>query len=522
MLYRYLWGPGLQWDVPAPDMKKTTLLGLLLLLLTSLVPAQTGQQPPPPPSGSDQQAPEKPQPEKEHRISPQEAKQLFQSVDQILQFASRDTLLPVKHPVKKAMVSRAEVEQYISDKFKDDADRIRFERSELVLKKFGLLPRQFKLHDFLVKLLGEQVAGYYDEKKKTINLLDWVALDMQKPVMAHELTHALQDQSFDLEKMVKKDEEIEKRGPEEYNALIQVDEESTARTAVMEGEAMIVFADYAINTMDAADCTNDPSCEIPDKRSVTDFPKFVDLMLGQMDKDKGDKDKDKSDALLDSAPLLLREELIFPYVQGMKFIARLLSNGGKQLAFTQVEKRMPKTSREIMEPEEYLAGRVVPPLLLPDFKFLKDGFEAFDAGAVGQLDVSILLKQYAEDEVADRLSPDWRGGSYYAVGRKGVKPDDPNSTAHIGLIYVSKWVSEKSAKEFARIYASSLPERYKKLERAQTDTAGRDKYLSADGPIYVQQIGPLVIAVESFDDTTSEKLIQAVLAQQNEGSQAAK
>lgn len=506
-------------------MKKSCLLSLFLLFVTCLVPAQTGQQPqtPPPPSGADQQqAPKKPPvpgeepPEKEHKITQDEAKELFQSVDQILQFASRDTLLPVKHPVKKAMVTREEVEQYIGDKFKDDVDRIRFERSELVLKKFGLLPRQFNLHDFLIKLLGEQVAGYYDEKKKTINLLDWVAMDMQKPVIAHELTHALQDQSFDLEKMVKKDEEIEKRGPEEFNALIQIDEESTARTAVMEGEAMIVFADYVLNSMEGDACGNNPSCQIPNKRSVADFPKFVDLMLSQMDKEKGD-------SLLDSAPLLLREELIFPYSRGMKFIARLLTSGGKQMAFTQVVKRMPKTSREIMQPEEYLAGHVVPPLLLPEFKFLKDDFEPFDAGAVGQLDVSILLKQYTEDEVADRLSPDWRGGSYYAVGRKGAKPADGNATAHIGLIYVSKWASDKSAQEFARIYASSLPGRYKKLEHAQSEGAsGRDKYLSADGPIYIQQNGPLVIAVESFDDGTSEKLIQAVMAQQGQTARAAR
>jgi hypothetical protein len=408
------------------------------------------------------------------------------------------------------------VEKYIGDKFKDDVDRIRFERSELVLKKFGLLPRQFNLHDFLIKLLGEQVAGYYDEKKKTINLLDWVALDMQKPVMAHELTHALQDQSFDLEKMVKRDEDIEKRGPEDFNALIQIDEESTARTAVMEGEAMIVFADYVLNTMDADNsCTGDPSCAIPDKRSVADFPKFVDLMLAQMDKEKGD-------SLLDNAPLLLREELIFPYSQGMKFIARLLTNGGKQLAFTQVMKRMPKTSREIMQPEEYLAGHVIAPLLLPDFKFLKDDFEPFDAGAVGQLDVSILLKQYTEAAVADRLSPEWRGGSYYAVGRRGAKPADANSTAHVGLIYVSKWSNADSAQEFAKIYASSLAGRYKKLEHAQSDAPGRDKYLSADGPIYIQQNGNLVIAVESFEDNVSEKLIQAVLAQQGQPQQAAK
>jgi hypothetical protein len=506
-------------------MKKSSFFFLLVLLLATLVAAQTGQQPAqaPPPAvhnGQEQGSQKAPVPgdesaEKPHKITPDEAKELFQSVDQILNFASQDTLLPVKHPVKKAMVSREEVETYIDDKFKDDADRIRFERSELVLKKFGLLPREFHLHQFLVKLLGEQVAGYYDEKKKTINLLDWVQMDMQRPVMAHELTHALQDQSFDLEKMEKHDEEIEKRGPEAFNELIQIDEQSTARTAVMEGEAMVVFADYVLNTMDMdGDCTSNPGCKLPDKRSIADFPKFVDLMLGQMDKEKGD-------SLLDNAPLLLREELVFPYSHGMKFIARLLVSGGKEMAFSQVVKRMPRTSREIMQPEEYLAGRVVPPLTLPDMKFLKDKFEPFDAGAVGELDLSILLKQYTESAVADRLSPEWRGGSYYAAGRKGVNPIDPNSTAHIGLIYVSKWSNEQAAREFAKIYGSALPGRYKQLERLQGDgVAGRDKYSSADGPIYIQQTGNLVIAAESFDDPTALKLIQEVLAQEGRTQQA--
>src|SRR5205807_8045809 len=144
---------------------------------------QTPQQQPPAKAGPEEKEPE-------HRVTPEEAKELFQSVDEVLKFASKSTLLPMKQPVKKAMVSREQVEKYIDDKFQDDVDRIRFERSELVLKKFGLLPRTFDLHSFLVKLLGEQVAGYYDEKTKTINLLDWVQLDMQKPVMAHELTHA--------------------------------------------------------------------------------------------------------------------------------------------------------------------------------------------------------------------------------------------------------------------------------------------------------------------------------------------
>lgn len=495
MLYCYGQEPNL--DI-SPLMKNNPLLSLLLLLFALLSTAQTQQkppqQPPSPPPGVDQETPEQ-----EHIVTDQEAKELFKSVDEILDFASKDTLLPIKHPVKKAMVSREQVEKYISDKFKDDVDRKRFERSELVLKKFGLLPRDFDLHTFLIKLYGEQVAGYYDEKTKKINLLNWVSLDMQKSVMAHELTHALQDQSFDLEKMTKKDDEVEKRGPEDPNALVKVDEESTCRSAVMEGQAMIVLLDYILAA---------------GGKSVLKSPEFVDIMQAQME-------KSGESPLFDKAPLLLKEELTFPYGPGMKFIRDLLVAGGKKMAYTEVIQRMPRTTREILEPKEYLAGHVVPPLLLPDFTFLKKDYEAYDAGAVGEFDVQILLKQYAEEEVANRLSHDWRGGAYYAAGKRGFKPTDHNSSAHVGLIYVSRWASDKAAYEFARIYGSALPQRYKQLQRGQAgDVAGREKYLSADGPIYIQQNGNLVIAVESFDDGTADRLIDAAQKQAQQTTEA--
>jgi hypothetical protein len=434
-----------------------------------------------------------------HRLTPEESKELLQSVDEVLHFASQDTLLPIKHSVKKAIVGREQVEKYLNEKFESDVDRIRFERSELVLKKFGLLPRNFKLHDFLIQLLSEQVAGFYNEKSKTMNLLDWVELDMQKPVMAHELTHALQDQSYDLEKMSKKEEEIEKRGLDDLDALLRNDEESTCRSAVMEGQAMIVLLDYIL---------------APSGRSVQDSPKFVDLMQGRME-------KGGESPIFDRAPLLLQEELVFPYRQGMTFIKELLLAGGKKLAYTGVLDNMPKTTREILEPKEYLAGHRVPPLLLPDLGFLKKDYEAFDAGAVGEFDVVVLLKVYAEDAVAQRLSPDWRGGAYFAAGRRGAKPADPNSSAHIGLYYISKWANEASAREFAKIYASALPQRYSGLQRAQPDPAqpGLEKYLTKDGSIFIQQTGTAVVAVESFDPETAGKLIKAGLKQAEQNPQ---
>src|SRR5438445_2291361 len=173
--------------------------------------------------------------------------------------------------------------------------------------------------------------------------------------------------------------------------------------------------------------------------------------------------KSRGSPVFDSAPLLVQDELAFPYREGMQFFKDLLLAGGKQLAYTGVFARMPQTTREIMEPKEYLAGHRVPPLLLPDLGFLKKDYEPYDAGAVGELDVSLLLRIYADEEHDKRLSPEWRGGAYYAAGRKGAKPPDRDSSAHIGLFYLSKWATEAAAQEFAKTYSDALPKRYESL-----------------------------------------------------------
>src|SRR5208282_1359211 len=182
----------------------------------------------------------------EQKISPKEAEELFHDVDQILKFASKDTGLPIKKEVKRRLTSRDEVVAYLEKTMAEDKDAQRLRRSELVLKKFGLLPRDFDLQTFLVALLREQVAGYYDMKTKTVNLLDWIDIEQQRPVMAHELTHALQDQSVGLEKWMKAgDTDLEdKKQPTPTD--IENDEISEARQAVIEGQAMVVLVDYML------------------------------------------------------------------------------------------------------------------------------------------------------------------------------------------------------------------------------------------------------------------------------------
>src|SRR5262249_5186765 len=146
--------------------------------------------------------------------------------------------------------------------------------------------------------------------------------------------HALQDQSYDLLKMSKHDEDIDKHGLENLREMIENDEQSSCRSAVLEGQGMIVLLDYMLSAVN---------------KSVEDSPQFVDMMQSSMEKSQGSP-------VFDSAPLLLQEQLIFPYRQGMNFIKELLISGGKKLAYAGVLDRMPKTTREVMEPKEYLAG----------------------------------------------------------------------------------------------------------------------------------------------------------------------
>jgi len=204
-------------------------------------PAATQQKPEQPSAGqpdTDKPSTDKPSTGKpENKITPEQAEQLFRDVDTILNFASKDTTLPIKHEVKRRMASREEVVSYLKKNMAEDKDVQRLRRTELVLKKFGLLPKDFDLQTFLVSLLEEQVAGYYDAKTKTVNLLDWVLPDLQRPVLAHELTHALQDQSFGLDKWLRHGAEDLDTKKDLVAEDITKDENSEAREAVAEGQA---------------------------------------------------------------------------------------------------------------------------------------------------------------------------------------------------------------------------------------------------------------------------------------------
>jgi hypothetical protein len=430
----------------------------------------------------------------ETTVSSKEAKELFRSVDEILQFASQDTGLPIRHKVKRRLTKRDEVQSYIEKSMKDDKDAKRLERSSAVLKKFGLLPRNFDLPNFLVAMLREQVAGYYDVKTKTVNLLNWVDVEQQKPVLAHELTHALQDQSFGIEKWMKGSKEDIDKKDDPSSDDIAGDEESAARQAVVEGQAMVVLLDYSL---------------APTGKTLQESPQIVEALKQGMLVGTAD-----SPAFRD-APIFLKEELTFPYRYGLDFTAALLQAGGKEMAYAGAFKDPPKTTREIMEPETYLAHEKLDPLKLIDMEKDFKGYDAFDIGAMGEFDVDVLVEQYAGRDEAAAMYQEWRGGYYFAGKPKADK------SAPIGVLYVSRWSSAAKAAEFAAVYAKSLAKRYEKRQGLGGDgkvaddappvdswrtLRGRHAWMTEEGVVMIEVRGDTVLISESLDNATTKKV----------------
>lgn len=432
-------------------------------------------------------------------MTKQQAKELFRSVDEILKFVSTDTKLPIEHSVKRKLISREEVTKYLTKKFDEDESARRMERSELVLKKFGLLDRDFHLRPFLLSLLTEQIAGFYDNKTKTVNLLDWIDPDQQKPVLAHELTHALQDQTVNLTKWSDTSLDSVSHNVQDDNHHLEVDEADTARDAVAEGQAMAVFIDYTLK---------------PSGKTLADA---TPEMMGRLKDLAGDT---TGSPILARAPLLLQESLLFPYSDGLSFEHAILRKGGKEKAFAGVLTNPPSSSFEILHPDAYLAHVPVPVLRMPDIHPLIDAqYEPYDLGVMGELDVRILAELFGGRELAAGLAPDWNGGIYYAAQRKSSTPAEKETAASIGMLYYSRWKNPDSASTFLRIYSAQLGRKYSRLERRQKDETGENEqvYSTEEGDVLLSLSGTNVFVSEGFDLSLARKLRESIANAQAEG-----
>jgi len=345
------------------------------------------------------------------------------------------------------------VNEFLKKKVKEVSTPAELRAEELTLKKFGLVPADFDLAKTTVDVLTEQAAAFYDYHAKKLYITDWTASSTREAALAHELSHALADQSFNLDKFIRK-------APES-------DDESLARMAVMEGQATWLMSEFLARR---------------GGETLVHHPDLAERMNRGSDSGGGEF------PVFDNSPLYIRETLLFPYIAGMTFQQAVVDRDGTA-AFAEVFRRAPQSTQQILHPEKYFAAvkPVTPDLPKPPSTH---GYKGLIGGTFGELDHRILLQQFAGKQTADEIAPHWRGGQYELMENK--------KKGRVILLYASQWEDAESARMFFQAYRKALARKWKQMQVGE-ETGDTVKGSGDDGDFVLHLNGTIVTSVEGLE-----------------------
>ena len=353
-------------------IRPLALAGLCCLLTLPAGSAQNSQAPPKPPMATP--------PATSPSVDASEI-EFLQAADEVLADMSKLLSLPVLEPLKKSVRTREQIRDYLVKSMREDKKDDKRDADRKTLEALGLIPKGYPLDQKLLSLLTEQIAGMYDPKTREFFIADWTSPADQRMIMAHELTHALQDQHFHVEKW--------------GDAAKPNDDGELARSAVLEGSATVAMLDYLLR--DTGKSARDLSALDPS------------LLLG---------DTDGSPELAD-APQILRDEMLFPYLPGATFVQHLLKAWGGWADLHKVFENPPASTQQILHPDLYLRGVAPVAVSLPPLgKILPRGWKKLDENILGEFGVNEVLKQFLGKQRADDLASSWTGDRYAIFERQ--------------------------------------------------------------------------------------------------------
>jgi hypothetical protein len=326
-------------------------------------------------------------------------------------------------PVDYSVLSRKQIRQTISGKLAEVFSEQEFKNMTEAMAAIGLLPAGYPLREKYIDLLGEQVAAFYDQHTHKLFMYEDASLDnaQNRVILAHELTHALQDQHFGLKRM-----------PLEIK---NNDDRANASSALVEGDATLVMSEYMLKNM---------------SRQM-----FKDSMVASVSQNMNQ---------LQTAPRYLREMLVFPYLRGQEFCAALFARGGYQ-AVSQAYKNPPSSTSQILHPEKYLATPRENPIAIEWASLSVKGEKPIADNTVGEMGIRILFTEWLDAPTGEQAADGWRGDRYlYFAGGKA-------------LLWKSVWANAGEAEEFFQAEK-------KLIEKRDHPTAARsgERSYEADAP----------------------------------------
>jgi hypothetical protein len=385
------------------------------------------------------------------------------AADEVLEQMSQITGLKLLTPLKKSLRSREEIRAYVIKQMNEEKNPAERYADQRTAEAFGLLPKGFDLDAFMINVLTEQIEGLYDPKSREFYIADWSPLSEQRMVMAHELTHALEDQHFQIEawsRAAKPNEDAE-----------------LARDAVLEGSAMAAMVDYLM---------------LGTGRSLKDLPEFdPSMLIGDLG----------TTPTLKNAPPFLKDALIFPYISGLNFSAAVLKNSG-WAALPAVFERPPVSTQQIIHPALYKSGKTPANVTLPAFeKALGSNWAKLDENILGEFGWKEIFKQFLGEDRAKTLAAAWDGDRYALYEQKQTKK----------LILLTRlhFDSEERAARFFGQYSEALEKKYSD----RSNLLRRPNFFSfdpPDGSVFLYCFGESCVTMEGATRSLFDSFTKAL------------
>jgi len=358
------------------------------------------------------------------------------------------------------LLDHAALHKFLADEFDRDYWPNERETDQKAWVALGLLKSNENLVQIQLDLLTDQVIGVYDTDTKSLFVVNDQAGfgPAQRLTYAHEFNHALQDQHFNLDKLAPKHPDSNDR--------------SLAVHALLEGDAILLQSLWA-----SANLTQ---------------TELVDLARGA----------GGSDDSLSRVPLIVRTELLFPYVEGFTFVRQAYREAGNTYSGVDtIFSNPPESTAQLLHIDKY--RNQVHPL---DVHFddvaasLGSDWQRIGSGVLGELDTRVLLEQWGSDHSdAGRVAAGWSGDSWQLVEKDG----------RAAIVVKSTWESRDAARNFFSAYARGLRTRF---DAAMTEesSATRQALTTPVAATDLQLQGNNVLAVIAFDRDTASAIVNAV------------
>jgi len=393
--------------------------------------------------------------------------------DEIRQKVSQRRGLEFRRPVEVRVVSRSETHELLEEELRERLPVEKAEKLQRAYVRMGLIDPGADIRKIMLDFYTSNLAGFYSPRTEKLYLVREIARkfsfiefilqrDLNGEIMlAHELTHALDDQHYDLEAM-------EKRREHNDDALL-------ALNALEEGTAMLV----SFSVLYRPRAGMEEVIKVMERHNER-LRKLISVAAGDV-------------------PVVLADSVAFAYISGSGFVGYLYKKYGGWDKVNSAYLRPPASTEEISFPEKYL-DKSDPPseialLVVP--KAFGKSWISLDTNTLGQVGVSALLRRFIPSARATEAAEGWGGDRYAVVGTSDGK--------RTMWIWVTDWDTSEDAGEFHAAYRDLLSVKYENLHEIECPSSlGDDRcFTSASGEIMRLALsGRRVSVIEGADENT--------------------